>query len=107
MRKSGLINKRAGSEVEDLPGKYLEVRNESIEARGFSIELGEPRAHLPKISNKSRVIRQHMAHRIQGIPGRCVELCLFDQVRRDIEGRSHNGRYIKSALEALPVSRAV
>ena len=28
-----------GSEVEDLPGKYLEVGNESIEARKFSIEL--------------------------------------------------------------------
>ena len=84
----------------------LQVSEQLIEVSGFSIELGEPRAHLSSIGDKSGVISQHMTHRIQGIPGRCVELCLFDQMRRDVEGRSHNGRYIKSALEALPVSRA-
>lgn len=72
------------SEIEDTARNVLEVSEQLIDVGGFSIELGEPGTHLPKIGNKSRVIRKHMAHRIQGIPGRCVELCLFDQMRRDI-----------------------
>lgn len=61
---------------------------------------------MAKLANNFRVVLQDVADSIERFAGRRVKLGFGDEMRRDIEGRSHNGRYIKSALEALPVSRA-
>ncbi len=88
-----------------MPADLLQLLKTSIEVGTLTVELGDPAAQLARFCDQSRVIRQNVANSVQGVPGGRVELCIADEVGRDIEGlASHNGRYIKSRPELSLVS---